>query len=77
MSAERLATTLKDLDYTYPYHQAIGFYLERSGAYDESEIDVFRGLPLDYDFYLDYQIAEAEYSEEWRLYFPKGLRCHD
>ncbi|HMK33917.1 MAG TPA: hypothetical protein VK463_02540 [Desulfomonilaceae bacterium] len=72
VSISKLAETLKALDFAYPYHQSIGFCLERAG-YEASETDVLRDFPIRYDFYLDYQMTETEYSQVWRLYFPKGL----
>jgi len=73
VSVNKLAATLKKLDYIYPYHQAIGFYLERAGVYTESSIALLRKFDFKYDFYLTHQIKEKAYSERWRLYFPKGL----
>jgi hypothetical protein len=72
-SVNRLAATLKRIGYIYPYHQAIGFYLSRSGVYASSAVDLLRQFPMEYDFYLTYDMKEAEYSKEWRLFFPKGL----
>ena len=69
----KLAATLKKLDYIYPYHQAVGFYLERAGVYRESSISLLKKFGFKYDFYLMHQIKEKEYSKKWRLYFPKGL----
>ncbi len=68
-----LAGLLRQLRYTYPYHQAIGFYLESSGAYSRQEINLFREFPFDYDFYLTHQLADPDYIAKWRLYVPKGF----
>ena len=73
VSVNRLGALLRKIDYIYPYHQAIGFYLERAGTYKQSQIEVLRRFEIKYDFYLMHQITDAEYSEKWRLYYPKGL----
>lgn len=65
---------LKRMDFIYPYHQAIGFYLDKSGKYKDAEIDIFRRKARLYDFYLDYGMQETEYSKEWRVYYPKNLK---
>ncbi|MFZ5867120.1 MAG: type IV toxin-antitoxin system AbiEi family antitoxin domain-containing protein [Thermodesulfobacteriota bacterium] len=73
VSVNRLTAMLKKLDYIYPYHQAMGFYLDRAGVYDESQVRLLRKLEMKYDFYLAHDIKELDYSPEWRLFFPKGL----
>jgi len=70
---DKLVTTLKHLDYVYPYHQAIGFYLERTGVFPEASLAPFKTIPLKYDFYLLHNMPDKEYSRVWRLYFPKGF----
>jgi len=72
VSINKLTAMLKKLGYTYPYHQVIGFYLERSG-YKESAIQLLKKFPMEFDFYLEHKMAETEYSPEWKLYYPKGL----
>ena len=71
-SVNRLAAMLEKLKYVYPYHQAIGFYLERAG-YKPSTIELLRRFPMEFDFYLAHQIREPQYVKAWRLYVPKGL----
>lgn len=72
-SVNRIAAILKKMAFVYPYHQSIGFLLERAGGYSETAIDIFRRMEKHFDFYLTYNMRDTEYSEEWRLHFPKGL----
>lgn len=74
LSIASLADALQIIDFTYPYHQAIGFYLEKAGCYEESQLEVFRKMGLKYDFYLVHKMEETLYSERWRLYYPKNLQ---
>lgn len=71
VSINKLTAYLKKLDYTYPYHQAIGFYLGKSGVYNKSQIELLKKFKFKYDFYLTHQLKDMDYSKEWKLYFPK------
>jgi len=71
VSPNRLAATLKKLDYAYPYHQAVGFYLQRAD-YPEPALSLFR-LPMSFDFYLSHGHKDLQYIPEWRLHVPRGL----
>lgn len=73
VSINKLAVILKKIGYVYPYHQAIGFYLEKSGVYKESAIKIFRKMNMNYNFYLTYQMKDKDYSKDWRLFYPKGF----
>ena len=71
VSVNRLCAYLKQIHYTYPYHQAIGFYLERAGNYTASQIELLRQFPVHFDFYLANNMAEPDFDERWRLFIPK------
>ncbi len=67
----KLANYLSQLDFIYPYHQVIGFYLEKAG-YSENDIENFK-KDMKFNFYLTYDIRNKEFSEKWKLYYPKGF----
>ncbi|NOK58240.1 MAG: Transcriptional regulator, predicted component of viral defense system [Chloroflexi bacterium AL-W] len=73
VSIQNMVKMLKQLKYVYPYHQAIGFYLDYCGGYDDTVIGLFRKFPMKYDFYLDYQMEKTNYTKTWRLYYPSYL----
>jgi len=70
VSVNRMVSILKKLDYTYPYHQAIGFYLEKAG-YNKSVLKLLEKIEIKHKFYLTYKIKEKDYSKKWKLFFPK------
>jgi len=72
VSINKINAYLKELDYIYPYHQVIGFLLEKAGVYKDIQIDLLRKHKFEFDFYLTNQIENPEYSKKWRLYYPKG-----
>lgn len=72
VSVNRLAAMLKQLDFIYPYHQVIGFYLDRAG-YKPSLLDLLRQFPMEFDFYMEHQMKKKEYVKAWRLYIPEGF----
>lgn len=57
---------LKKIKYVYPYHQAVGFYMQRAG-FDDAALNKMKKLGLKYDFYLDYAMKKKEFSKEWRI----------
>lgn len=72
VSSNKLAAYLRKLNYTYPYHQSIGFYMQRAG-YKPTQLALMREFKIEYDFYLDYHMKQTDYSPEWRLYLPKSF----
>jgi predicted transcriptional regulator of viral defense system len=73
VSINRLVAILKEINYVYPYHQAVGFYLEKAGVYKQSQLDLVQRFKMKYDFYLMHKMKDYEYSQKWRLYYPKGF----
>lgn len=72
VSVNRLVAMLQKLQFTYPYHQAIGFYMVRA-EYKPGLVELLRQFPMSLDFYLAHDMGETDYVKEWRLYIPKGF----
>lgn len=72
VSVNALGAMLAKIQHTYPYHQAIGFYMERAG-YKPRALDLMRKFPMEFDFYLANAMGQMEYIKEWKLFVPKGF----
>jgi hypothetical protein len=71
LNIEMLFSYLKELNFIYPYHQVVGFYLEKAG-YGSDAFELFKREMI-FNFYLTYDIRKMEYSDTWRLFYPKGI----
>jgi hypothetical protein len=74
ISTDLLISILRKINHVYPYHQAIGFYMQRAG-FENSALNSLKKMGLEYDFYLDYGMVQTDYSKEWRVFFPRNLRA--
>lgn len=72
LSVNAMRAMLKQLRLGYPYHQAIGYYLERAG-YRASQVELFRREPMERDFYLTHAMGRTTYHSRWRLHVPEGF----
>ena len=72
ISVAKLLGLYKQLKFIYPYHQAIGFYLEIAG-YSDTQIERFYKIPINHNFYLAYDMKNPSYSKKWHLYYPKEM----
>lgn len=72
LSVNTMAAMLNRMAFGYPYHQVIGYYLERAG-YKASLVERFARLPMERDFYLTHSMGETSYIRRWRLHVPKGF----
>jgi hypothetical protein len=72
VSVNKLTAYLRKLRYVYPYHQALGFYMERAG-YEEPLLNLLEQFPIEHDFYLQHAMKSPVLNKRWRLYVPKGF----
>jgi hypothetical protein len=63
---------LDQLDYLYPYAQAIGFLAQRAG-FPEADLRSLRNRTTSLKFYLVHGMKSPAYDETWRIYHPTGL----
>jgi hypothetical protein len=72
VSTSALIPMLVGLDYLYPYHQALGFYLEAAG-FPADETKGLMELGITYGFYLEQGAAPTAFNEKWRIHYPLAL----
>mgnify|MGYP006297356347 CR=1 FL=1 len=72
VSVQKLLDILKNLDYVYPYHQAIGFLMDRAG-FPEKDLKAIQDLGIKWNFYLDYNMQEPLFDNRWSLFYPQGI----
>lgn len=66
------------LDYIYPYHQAIGFLLEKTNNPNKELIEEFFKMPKPFKFYLVHNIPKEklEFNKKWNIYYPIFLHLN-
>lgn len=68
----KLNDYLCKFNYVYPYHQLIGFYLEKAG-YDISKLKPFFDKKSNLNFYLTYNMTNKNLDYKWGVYYPTGF----
>ncbi|WP_052266289.1 hypothetical protein [Pedobacter kyungheensis] len=68
LNIEKLNDYLQKLGFIYPYHQCVGYYLEKAG-YAKKEYALFNKNKV-FDFYLTHAMEYPDYIEKWKLYVP-------
>ncbi len=71
-SPEKLRDMLQKLDYIYPFHQCIGFFMDKAG-YPEKDLKLFEGMGIQYKFFVQRELRadERKFDERWRLFYPE------
>lgn len=75
LSTQKFMRIYRALKLIYPYHQSIGFLLEKTGNRNEKLINELYAMPKTFDFYLVHDVRKEDlsYDPKWRLYYPKSL----
>jgi len=72
ININQLVSYIKKIQHAYPYHQAIGFYMERAG-YPESHLKLIKEIGINYKFYLSHGIRNPKFSSDWNIVYPNGF----
>jgi hypothetical protein len=72
VNTDKLLSYLQAMKLLYPYHQSIGFYLERAG-YLSPQYQAFHGSPIQRKFYIQNAMKEKMFDEKWSIYYPIGV----
>jgi len=72
LNLEKLDSYLDDLNYTYPYHQLVGFYLDKSG-YNKFKLKPFLNKVSNFNFYMTYNLSNKKLDPKWKIYYPEGI----
>jgi hypothetical protein len=73
ISVSRLISLLAKVDYAYPYHQSIGFYLKRAKYSTEDQL-LAKEKGVAFNFYLSHGLRNPSFDSEWQIYFPQSLK---
>jgi hypothetical protein len=74
VSVNKMMSYLKKMNFIYPYHQCIGFYMMATRKYRDNQLELLRKLDKPMKFYLTHGIEEKSFSEEWNLYYPANFQ---
>lgn len=72
VSVNRIRALLTQMRMIYPYHQAIGWYLERAG-FRPAQLALLQSMPMTLDFHLAHEMTQPRYVKEWRLFVPRDF----
>lgn len=72
VSMQKLLLILDQLDYLYPYAQAIGFFGQRAG-FPESDLRPLRDRITSLSFHLEHGVKNPAHDETWRIFHPTAL----
>lgn len=72
ISVAEIARLLAEMKYVYPYHQSLGFLLQRAGV-PEEELGPLKQRTMRFKFYLDYEMDQPAYDAVWKLFYPGNL----
>tara|TARA_R110000764_G_scaffold234856_1_gene328999 strand:+ start:2162 stop:3049 length:888 start_codon:yes stop_codon:yes gene_type:complete len=74
VNPDKISTYLDELDYIYPYHQLVGFYLDLAG-FDDKDLKQFSNKKSNINFYQTYNLSNKKLNTKWGIYYPSGIEA--
>ncbi len=74
VSINKLSAILEKINFIYPYHQVIGFYLEKTGKYTENQLNIMKSFETKHNFYLTHNMINPKFSKTWKLFYPSNFQ---
>lgn len=72
VNVTKLVKYLTKLNYVYPYHQALGWYMDRAG-YSNQQLKNLRSRPRPRRFYLAHKMQKPVFADAWQIFIPPQL----
>lgn len=72
VDTDKINLYLDQLNYSYPYHQLIGFYLDKAGC-DRNRLLPFLNKVSSLNFYMTYNLTNKTLDPKWKIYYPFGI----
>ena len=73
-STQELVSLLAQTKYVYPYHQSVGFLLQRAGM-SPTQLEPLRRLPRRFQVLFGLRkMKRPLYDSEWQIYYPADLK---
>ena len=74
LNLDKLDSYLQKLNYIYPYHQLLGFYLDLAG-FPEEKLKLFLDKKSHINFYQTYNLTNKKLNQKWGIFYPTGLEA--
>jgi hypothetical protein len=72
VNATKLVEYLTKLNYVYPYHQALGWYMDKAG-YSTQQLKKLRSRPRPRRFYLTHKMEKPVFVDAWQIFVPPHM----
>jgi predicted transcriptional regulator of viral defense system len=69
VSVAEIVRLLRLAKHAYPYHQTLGFLLDRVGM-PKDQLAPLKSFPIRFNFYVDYGMEAPSFDPTWKILYP-------